>query len=131
MDEHIVLDSGRTHRLAHDLIDENHKGLGFWVDKHNGYAEREVEDLLTMDRGNDPQSGSLEGQARRRRWLKIKIYGRAPLFARAVMYWGYRYFLRFGFLDGVPGLVFHFFQGLWYRFLVDAKLYERTESEGR
>jgi hypothetical protein len=29
-----------------------------------------------------------------------------------------------GFLDGKEGLIYHFLQGFWYRFLVDAKLYE-------
>jgi len=37
---------------------------------------------------------------------------------------GWRYFFKLGFLDGKPGLVWHFFQGGWYRFLVDAKIYE-------
>ena len=37
------------------------------------------------------------------------------------------------FLDGKPGLVWHFLQGGWYRFLVDAKIYEinhRVKSYG-
>ncbi|MEL6333381.1 MAG: glycosyltransferase family 2 protein, partial [Cyanobacteria bacterium J06626_26] len=34
-----------------------------------------------------------------------------------------RYTIGLGFLDGVEGLIFHFLQGFWYRFLVDAKLY--------
>ena len=29
MDEHMILDGGEVHRLRHDIIDENHKGLGF------------------------------------------------------------------------------------------------------
>jgi len=66
------------------------------------------------------------GQAGRRRWLKANVYARAPLFLRAILYWGFRYFVKLGFLDGVPGLVFHFNQGLWYRLLVDAKLHEET-----
>jgi hypothetical protein len=41
-----------------------------------------------------------------------------------MFYWFYRYFLKLGFLDGRQGLVYHFLQGFWYRFLVDAKLYE-------
>ena len=32
------------------------------------------------------------------------------------------YFLKLGFLDGRKGLVWHFLQGFWYRFLVDAKI---------
>ncbi len=120
MDEHVVLERGKTLRLDHDLVDENLKGLGVWTDKHNRYADREVLDILQpAGEGAFPT-----GQAGRRRRLKLSVYGRAPLFLRAWLYWAYRYVLRLGFLDGRPGLVFHFLQGFWYRFLVDAKLYE-------
>jgi hypothetical protein len=54
-------------------------------------------------------------------------YVRGPLFVRAAAYWFYRYFLRLGFLDGTPGLVFHFLQGFWFRFLVDATIYEQKQ----
>lgn len=122
MDEHMVVTRGRVARLRHDFIDENHKGLSFWIDKHNRYADREVKDLLAIDVGET--SNLPNGQAGRRRWAKEKLYSRAPLFWRAIAYWFYRYFLRLGFLDGTPGLVFHFLQACWYRLLVDAKLYE-------
>jgi glycosyltransferase involved in cell wall biosynthesis len=128
MDEHMVLapGAGATKRLRHDLIDENNKGLSFWVDKHNRYADREVKDMLAIEA--DRERIEVTGQAGQRRWLKANVYARAPLFARAFAYWSFRYFARLGFLDGVPGLVFHFNQGLWYRLLVDAKLYERQRS---
>jgi hypothetical protein len=32
--------------------------------------------------------------------------------------------IRLGFLDGIPGLIFHVLQGFWYRFYVDARIYE-------
>ena len=124
MDEHMVVDGGRTLRLHRDIIDENHKGLTFWTDKHNRYADREVNDLLAL-RARTRTAGTLDDQPGSRRWLKENLYGRAPLFWRAFGYWFYRYVLRLGFLDGRPGLVFHFLQGFWYRFLVDAKLVER------
>ncbi|HEY3130070.1 MAG TPA: glycosyltransferase family 2 protein, partial [Acidobacteriota bacterium] len=40
----------------------------------------------------------------------------------------YRYFLRLGFLDGKEGLIFHFLQGCWYRFLVDVKIFEQRRK---
>jgi hypothetical protein len=40
----------------------------------------------------------------------------------------YRYFLRLGFLDGREGLIFHFLQGFWFRFLVDAMIYEESRT---
>jgi glycosyltransferase involved in cell wall biosynthesis len=127
MDEHMVVGGGRTLRLDHDIIDENHKGLTFWTDKHNRYADREVNDLLAL-RDRTRTAGALNDQPGSRRWLKENLYGRAPLFWRAFGYWFYRYVLRLGFLDGPPGLVFHFLQGFWYRFLVDAKLVERRRA---
>lgn len=123
MDEHMVVDGDRTLRLDHDLIDENRKGLGFWTDKHNRYADREVKDFLARE-STAKAAGTLAGQAGRRRWLKENLYARSPRFLRALLYWLYRYIILLGFLDGRPGLVFHFLQGFWYRFLVDAKLEE-------
>ncbi|PIU98622.1 glycosyl transferase, partial [Candidatus Wolfebacteria bacterium CG03_land_8_20_14_0_80_40_12] len=56
--------------------------------------------------------------------LKEKLFMKSPMFFRAWLYFIYRYFFRLGFLDGKRGLIFHFFQGFWYRFLVDAKIFE-------
>jgi hypothetical protein len=62
--------------------------------------------------------------------VKEKIYLRMPLFVRSFFYFVYRYFLKFGFLDGKEGLIYHFLQSFWYRFLIDAKLYEiETKSK--
>jgi len=124
MDEHMVSRGGRIERLAHDIIDENRKGLSFWTDKHNRYADREVRNMLA----STTSVMDVAGQARRRRWMKENAYSRCPLFIRAFAYWFLRYFVLLGFLDGRPGLVFHFLQGLWYRFLVDAKLQEHREG---
>ena len=128
-EEHVVLSEGRAIRLKHDFIDDNRKGLSFWVDKHNQWAIGEMLDLLSYAGGRGLPGGTLHPalfstQERRRRWLKTRLYARLPLFARAFLYFFYRYFLRLGFLDGREGLIFHFLQGCWYRFLVDAKIYE-------
>jgi glycosyltransferase involved in cell wall biosynthesis len=123
MDEHMIVDRGRTLRLDHDIVDENRKGLTFWTDKHNRYADREVQDLLALEE-RATTAGELGDQPGSRRWLKENLYARSPLLWRAFAYWLYGYVLRLGFLDGRPGLVFHFLQGFWYRFLVDAKLCE-------
>ena len=50
-------------------------------------------------------------------------------FWRAFAYFCYRYFLRLGFLDGVPGFLWAFLQAFWYRTLVDALLYERERNQ--
>jgi len=126
MDEHIVLSRGKIANLQHDIIDENHKGLSFWTDKHNHYADREVKDLLSTmsDTNDDLLKGGQLSQASRRRWVKTNLYARSPLFFRAFLYFLMRYTIGLGFLDGIEGLIFHLLQGFWYRFLVDAKIYE-------
>lgn len=132
MDEHIVLAEGGTIRIHQDIIDDNGKDLTFWTDKHNRYADREVLDMLAaqdVTAGLQPALG--QGQAQTRRWLKLNVYARAPILLRSLLYFTYRYFFRLGFLDGREGLIFHFLQGFWYRFLVDAKLFEYRRGRGR
>lgn len=126
MDEHLVLQAGQARKLTYDIVDHNHKGLMYWSERQLHYAPRELKALL--------QSGShthhnlearlLGPQASRKRWLKNRLYDRAPLFVRPCLYFIYRYVLRLGFLDGIPGLIFHFLQACWFRFLVDALVYE-------
>jgi glycosyltransferase involved in cell wall biosynthesis len=130
MDEHIVLSQGKIANLQHDIIDENHKGLNFWVDKHNHYANREVKDMLAMFSQQEDvllTNGQIS-QASQRRWVKKNMYSKSPLFLRAFLYFLMRYTVGLGFLDGVEGLIFHFLQGFWYRFLVDAKIYELRKN---
>ena len=59
-----------------------------------------------------------------KRWLKNNIFQKTPLFLRAILFFIYSYFLKFGFLDGKTGLAFHFIQKLWFRFQVDAVILE-------
>jgi glycosyltransferase involved in cell wall biosynthesis len=132
MDEHIVLSQGQSISIPEDIVDKNNKDLSFWTNKHNSYASREVKDILNKEaalKSNVKQAGVLTATVTGRqdavtRWMKHNLYLRMPLFVRPCLYFIYRYFVRLGFLDGVQGLIFHFLQAFWYRFLVDAKLYE-------
>lgn len=127
MDEHIKV-AGRTVNLQGEIIDDNLQSLTWWTEKHNGYASREVIDLLNLEYGFFPHEtiASLRGghQAGVKRWLKERGYARLPGGFRAFAYFFYRYVVRLGFLDGRSGTAFHFLQGFWYRYLVDAKLVE-------
>jgi len=58
-------------------------------------------------------------------------YYRLPPYFRAVAYFCLRYFIKGGFLDGWAGLYWNFWQGLWYRWLVDKKIREmRSRVKG-
>ena len=51
-------------------------------------------------------------------------YIKATLFIRPFVNFMLRYVFKAGFLDGKEGFIWHFLQGLSYRFLVDAKIFE-------
>ena len=125
-DQHFVV-TGRVETLHHDYIDIAAGDLSSWSRRHFRWAAAEVEEQLrneTVYNARVPASLT-RGPIARRRWLREKLYGRAPLFLRPIAYFLYRYFLRLGFLDGKEGFVFHCLQGFWYRFLVDAMLWEK------
>jgi glycosyltransferase involved in cell wall biosynthesis len=130
MDEHIVISEGKIVQLQNDIIDDNKKDLTFWINKHNYYANREVQDILQIFSEKDVILATNNfTQVTQRRWIKKNLYSRSPLFLRALIYYLLRYFVGLGFLDGKEGLIFHFFQGFWYRFLVDAKIYEIRKTQ--
>jgi glycosyltransferase involved in cell wall biosynthesis len=128
MDEHIKITEGEAAFLRNDIVDNNKKDLQWWTEKHNRYASREALDIINLRNKRLSQDTIpprlLGSQEQRKRWLKINIYAHLPLFIRPYLYFLFRYFIKAGFLDGKEGLIFHFLQGFWYRFLVDAKLYE-------
>lgn len=127
MDEHMILTQGASVIFNHDFVDENLNNLTWWTAKHNDYATREAIDILSRKHQfhhadqHDGMSINL-GKAEKKRWYKDNLYLRMPLFLRAFLYFQFRFWIRLGILDGKRGLVWHFLQGFWYRFLVDAKV---------
>ncbi len=128
MDEHIVIEAPKTTTFNTNLVDDNLNHIGWWTDKHNSYASREMVDLLNMKyrflEKDDAIRESDDRQAKVKRFIKEEVYSRLPLGVRPVLYFFYRYVLRGGFLDGGKGFLFHLLQGLWYRLLVDIKVSE-------
>ena len=129
MDEHMVVWGGRTVTFGGGFADHNLGDLGYFVDKHNKYATREAIDVLNQrlhlfPRDEALNSESASFQASFKRWAKERVYNRIPFTLSATLYFLWRYIFQLGFLDGRSGLVYHFLQGYWYRFLVGAKLME-------
>jgi hypothetical protein len=125
-DQHFVV-QGNTAALRHDYIDVVASELSTWSARHIRWAGSEATESMGRNAALGPRvpASLTSGRIARKRWLREKVYGQAPLFVRPLAYWLYRYFIRLGFLDGKEGLVFHFLQGFWYRFLVDAIIHER------
>lgn len=124
LDEHMILLEGKAMQVSFDIIDSPLTDLSSWTEKHNLYATIEANSLF-----NESARGSLKprifgSKVERVRWAKNKIFYRMPLLMRPFLYFVYRFFFRFGFLDGKKGFIFHFLHGFWYRLLIDAKIIE-------
>lgn len=128
MDEHIKV-QGHTMALESILIDDNLRSFSWWIEKHNGYSSREAVDLLNLEFQFSQQNSvailSLNNSSiGLKRWIKENIYAKLPGGVRSLSYFILRYILLLGFLDGARGTQFHFFQALWYRYMVDCKVAE-------
>jgi GDPmannose 4,6-dehydratase len=107
------------------------KLYAYWitVNYREAYASREALDVLKKRMGM-AESGpaltvrSTARQTKVKRALKESIYNRIPFEIATPLYFAYRFFIQLGFLDGRKGLVYHFLQGFWYRFLVGSKVRE-------
>lgn len=129
MDEHMVVWGGRTVTMNGGFADHNLNDLTFFTAKHNAYATREALDVLIQKRGLAERDEALNTktaswQASFKRFMKESVFNKMPFTLSVPMYFLWRYIFQLGFLDGRSGLVYHFLQGFWYRFLVGAKLME-------
>lgn len=123
MGEHLILSSGKTIDLRNDCDHYDFKNLSIFINKHNWYATREVNDYFELREGKKISS-DLYKEAKKAKKLRDGFYYKLPLFFRAKLYYWYRYYLKFGFLDGKPGKIYAMIQAYFYRFIVDAKIYE-------
>lgn len=127
MDEHAVLDGGRTTQFEGAFVDCNLRDLAWWSEKHVSYATREAVQVVLEKIGQSSSEISphqSSEQASTKRWLKQAVYNRLPLGLGPLLYTLYRLLIRLGILDGFRGVAFHLLQGFWYRLLVDLRRYE-------
>jgi hypothetical protein len=118
--EHVVVD-GTARRLGHPLIHHNVESLDRYIQKHNEYSNWEARVWLEGNQGNNEIQPAFWGtQAQRRRWLR-RHFQQVP--GSPILFFVYKYFIRLGFLDGIPGLIYCTFQGVQF-FHIKAKIYE-------
>jgi len=118
--EQVVVD-GSTARLRNPIVHHNVESLSRYIQKHDEYSNWEARVWLNREADRDELPPSLFGnQAQRRRWMRRKFLAvpGTPLF-----FFLYKYFLRLGFLDGIPGLIYCGQQGIQF-FHIKAKIYE-------
>lgn len=116
---------GATAFIAEPLVHNDRKGLSAWIDKHNRNATREAQEILRGFQQRAFSQGRVKYTERPfRTWVRTHLYPRIPGLLRPFLHFGYRYFLRGGFLDGYPGFIYCFLHAFWYPLLIDAKVRE-------
>ncbi len=106
--EHVVVD-GSTATLKNPVIHNNVESLDRYIGKHNQYSNWDAAVWLRGNESGELPPSLLGNQAQRRRWLRKSLF-RLP--GLSIGLFVYRYFLRLGFLDGTPGLIYCAFQAM-------------------
>ena len=127
-EEHLIHEVP-INRCATVFYENNKKNnMEFWLQKHLSTARGEVVEYVL--RSNEVKGNLLTNKDFvRTRWMKLNFYNKFPLFFRAFFYFLYRYFVKFGFLDGKRGFSYCFFQAFFYRMLVDQLILEQRHAE--
>lgn len=127
-DQHFYLTGGSTGQLRGFMIDEIRMSLSEWTARHNRWADSEVLEQTIAADAVRVQPRFWGTKVERKRYLRAR-YNNAPLFLRPFALFFYRYFVRLGFLDGWEGFIFWTLQTFWFRFLIDAKLFEHRKNK--
>ena len=125
-DQHFIV-NGELKILKNDIEDIVTESISSFISRHKKWALLEATSQILREKNKNIDGrikGNLFGNELEKRRYYKGLYMKLPLFIRPLLYFMYRYFLKAGFLDGIQGLIFHFLQGFWFRFLVDIKIFE-------
>ena len=128
-DQHFYLLQGKSAQLPGFMIDDIGMTLSEWTARHNRWADSEVRELTSGSTAGRVAGDASGNPIEKKRYWRQK-YNDAPLFVRPFALLFYRYIVRLGFLDGTEGFIFWMLQTFWFRFLIDAKLYEQRQRQG-
>lgn len=131
LDEHVNV-QGNTINLPLDFVDDSLISISQWVKKHDNYSIKEAIEMLHQEIGlfqRDEINNNIGKSAEKAKKEK-STYAKTPPYWRAFFYFFYRHFIKLGFLDGYQGFLWNFFQGWWYRTLVDTKIFEIKKACG-
>lgn len=122
-DQHFVIE-GSSKILKNDVEDTITSSLSEFTSRHNKWAEAEAKEAMKLlDDSKKVKANKNGNEMEKRRYQRLKYYS-YPIFWRAFAFYIYRMIIKGGFRDGVQGMIFHTLQGFWFRFLVDAKIWE-------
>jgi len=132
LDEVVNVDENTIVNLSLDFVDDSLISISKWVKKHDNYSAQEAIEMLHQEIGLFQRitKNDFIGKDAQKAKKEKSIYVKMPLYWRAFLYFLYRYFIKFGFLDGYQGFLWNFFQGWWYRTLVDVKISQIKKACG-
>ena len=128
--EHVIL-QGQVGYLKEDMLHIDFRDIYQWLARHNRYSNWEARVYYNLLSGEDNSTtikANLFGDAvQRKRFLK-KIWVRLPFkpLLRFILF----YFIRLGFLDGIPGYIYARLLSQ-YEYQIGVKLYELREFGGK
>ncbi|HXP62705.1 MAG TPA: glycosyltransferase family 2 protein [Dongiaceae bacterium] len=114
-------DSPRIHaRLVH----EDHRGLGYFIDKLNRNASLEADALWASRQAarHQDEGNRTSGPRRRRIWHALQLV--LPPSLRALAFFAFCLLCRMDLRDGRTGVLFCFYFGFWYHLLLESKYQE-------
>lgn len=132
LDEHVIVEGDFIANLSLDFVDDSMISISQWIKKHDNYSTKEAIEMLHQEIGlfqRDEINNNIGKSAEKIRKQKFN-YSKMLPYWRAFFYFGYRHFIKLGFLDGYQGFLWNFFHGWWYRTLVDVKLHEIKKACG-
>ena len=125
LDQHMRLIKGKSVYMKNCSSHMDYKGLEHWCKKHINYARLAADDYESKRcQFKKIEVDGLGYKAKLSRIIKYKLYYKLPIGIRAWLYYIYRCYFRFGFLDGKEGRIYLFLQSYWYRYLVDIMIYD-------
>jgi len=126
-DQHFYV-QGQTTKLQAIMIDDIQMDLTEWIQRHNRWSDLEAQEIFVGGAQKKDESKWAAGSPINQKKTLKQFYYNFPLFIRPVLLFCYRYFIKLGFLDGIEGLIFYVLQTFWFRFLIDAKLWELSRK---
>jgi len=120
-DQHFV-SKVKTEILNGSIHDNGKENLNDYLNKMKKWAKLEAKDYFLSNKRKHLRGKLTQDPRIKYRFFK-KIYYAMPIFLRTILYFIYRLFFRFAFLDGKSGVLFSFYQGFLYRLYVDLEIF--------
>ncbi len=121
--EHVVL-NGQSAYLKHDLLHEDFKSIYHFIERHNRYSNWDAKVYANLAGGvvtSSSINASLFGSPLERKRFIKRMWARLPF--RPALRFVWMYFIKRGFLDGRPGLIFCTLMTM-HEAVISAKIYE-------